>query len=362
MKSSKLIPFILAGVLITIYIFGCEFGQSPHQTLTDAIQKVPNLTEITGGENAIINVQQDGQYSMFKVDVGNLGFNTEITNGTYHAWCAQLGVPINYGEDIRSVKLNKTNKDATFNQLSYIVNNRKSYEQMYSGLSWKEIQIALWIVLETNDLKLETIANRLVPEVDGFNPDYVNGIILDLKQNGLNFKPGFGDIQLILLQSDLVQDPLIEQGCQTAMARMNDDPNDFEHPWYDHPWFTYLIVAPGDLTSENTPTYYLYAAQTIRVGEVFIWKDGDYLKVKIVLDEEYMGMPLYMSESHVDINLDDTSFKPPPEFGTWDSNIEVDCDTGPTTHTLSWNNDWDVVDLYIAVHAVVCVDDGTCGL
>ncbi|MDZ4181625.1 MAG: hypothetical protein U1B83_02015, partial [Candidatus Cloacimonadaceae bacterium] len=88
------------------------------------------------------------------------------------------------------------------------------------------------------------------------------------------------------------EDPVFNT--ETAMMRMNDLPNDFSYPWGTHPWFTYAVHKPGSTPS----TFYFYAAQHYRVGEVDIWKDAGKLYVNVRLDAPYQ-----MTESHLNVQL-----------------------------------------------------------
>jgi len=129
---------------------------------------------------------------------------------------------------------------------------------------------------------------------------------------------------------------------ETAWARMNDDPDDFTYNFTGSNWATYIIY------NETQETFYLYAGQYHRSGELHVWKDNGYLYVKYILDDD-------MSESHLHINtslecIPQNSGGPIP--GQFDYKKNHDHVT-EYTYTISWNQSWNNRDLFIAAHAVV---------
>ena len=140
--------------------------------------------------------------------------------------------------------------------------------------------------------------------------------------------------------------------CETAMVRMQDWPEDYDYRWPGHPWFSYIIHKP----TEDKETFYFYAAQTHRVGEVEIWKDGDQLYLEIKLDEGFT-----MSESHVNVARSEEELTAGPgnglAFGTWPYTAAHEPAVPTYKYTIDWEEEWDDQDLYIAVHGEVCAEE-----
>ena len=132
---------------------------------------------------------------------------------------------------------------------------------------------------------------------------------------------------------------------ETAWARMNDDPEDFTYDFPGNNWATYIIY------NETQETFYLYAGQEYRVGELIVWKDTTHLFVKYDLDDGYT-----MSESHLHVA---TSLEDIPQNGggpipgQFDHKEDHDPRVTEYTYQINWDDDWDGKDLYIAAHAVV---------
>lgn len=139
------------------------------------------------------------------------------------------------------------------------------------------------------------------------------------------------------------------RGYETAMARMKDDPNDFTFKWENHPWFTYVEYIEFDLSEGGKTTYYFYAAQTQRVGEVDVWKTDGNLNIEVRLDSGYE-----MSESHAIVQLNADAYQPPAQFGRWPYKKDHEPAVSNYTYQIPWEEEWDNAEvLYIAVHAVV---------
>lgn len=129
----------------------------------------------------------------------------------------------------------------------------------------------------------------------------------------------------------------MEKTCETAMARMYDDPENFTYKFNKHPWFSYLKVTP----TAQKQTFYYYAAQHYKVGEVDIWKEGGYLYVDVRLFEDFE-----LKELHINVQTSLTATPSPQStaFGKYPY----------TSSPIAWKGVWDGKQLFITVHGVVC--------
>ena len=357
MKRGMFVKFFLPLFLLAFAFTSCELDDNPVKTFDEALERIPDVEPIQGADNATVNVRNDRDRSYFRMSIEN----TSGLNGVYNAWCVQLDEPLQRGVEHSGTKLYSTDRDKFFNKLSYVINKRNVYEKQLEGLSWKDIQVVFWVILETENYNLSSIENRLPSAVDGYNPIYVNNIVNDVKNNGGDFKPGLTDTRLVYYEVQNNQDGVAEE-LGTAMARMNDDPNDLTYKFEVHEWFTYLVVTPKD--EDNKVTHYLYVGNipSTRVGEVEIWKDSDYLYVKYILDSDY---EMSNSEVHIDIAERDDQGEPkdpdffpvqqPWAFGQYLSKEEHDPNATEFTHIIDWDPSWDDEELYIVAHADVFI-------
>ena len=142
---------------------------------------------------------------------------------------------------------------------------------------------------------------------------------------------------------------------ETAWARMYDISDDFTYEFPGSNWATYII----NQSTENEATFYLYAAQHYRAGELHVWKDDSYLYVEYDLDDSYD-----MSESHLHVNtsldgIPQNNGNSPP--GQFDHKEDHDPRVTEYTYEIPWDPSWNNHDLYITAHAVVWIWDwGIC--
>jgi hypothetical protein len=357
MKKQSVLKFFLPLLLVAFVFMSCEVDNNPVQTLEQVIERIPAIEPIQGADNATVIVRSGEGRSHFKIAIEN----TSSFNGVYNAWCIELGVPVETGMEYSGTPLYATDKDKIFNKLNYIINNRNAYEREMVGLSWKDIQVAFWVILETQDYNLAAIENRVSGSIPDFNPTYVNTILDDVKANANSFEPGMTDTRLFYYELQGGQNGVGEK-LGTAMARMTDDPNALIYQFDGHPWFTYLVVTPPTDGSKDTRFLYVGAPPSTRVGIVEIWREGSTLRVKYLYDA---GFDMSQSQVHVAVaefdeegeplNPDFFLLQPPWAFGQYLSVEDHDPNTSDFTHIIPWVSGWDDVPLYIAAHADVFI-------
>ncbi|TKJ38004.1 hypothetical protein CEE36_10865 [candidate division TA06 bacterium B3_TA06] len=116
--------------------------------------------------------------------------------------------------------------------------------------------------------------------------------------------------------------------------------------------FEYWPGSPEPFLDEgDEETFYLYAAQHHRVGELLVWNDSSFLYVKYVTDEGYD-----MSETHLHVDPQSDSIPQAngnPIPGRFDYKEEHDPRVNEYTYEVEWDSTWDGKDLNIAAHAMV---------
>lgn len=358
MKQMSALKLLLPLLIVAFAFMSCE--QNVVGTFEDAIDRVPNVQTITGAENVTLNVTNDRDRSYFRVSVSNIAPNSDIANGVYYAWCVELDKPLSTGQNLDGAKLFSTRKDAAFNKVAYIINNRYTLERENPGLSWREIQVAIWVITDSPDMTLGSIADRI--SIEGYNESYVNNIISDVKSNGSSFTPGMQHTNLILMDAGN-DEQLIVGESNTAWARMNNDPDDFLYAFNPDPddpsivaggnWATYIKVIPND----DPQVFYLYAGQTNWVGLLNVSRDADNLYVEFDLFDDYR---LNITHVHVGLEFPDdfpTAGNPwdNPQIGQFDYGDSYDY-VQNVTETIPFDSFyWDDLgqELLIAAHAVV---------
>jgi hypothetical protein len=285
MRRLNSIRFLLPLLLFAFTFPSCD---NPVGKLEDLGDRIPDIHLIRGVENATIKVKYDRDRSYFKVSINN----TSVLNGEYNAWCVQMGISFRGGGEHPEVRLYTTNRDKIFNQISYIVNTRNRYENELAGLSWREIQVAMWVILETLGYDLTAIESRIPSSVEGYNPSYVNKILNDVRTNGRNFQTGSTDIRLIYYEVGDVQNGVIEEGAWAWAEEVEGEPQR-NYPIHDNnkPWGWYILYYFGETNETVTGTEVFRSLliagagqnvveQGIQVGYVDLWVEGDILKVR----------------------------------------------------------------------------------
>jgi hypothetical protein len=129
---------------------------------------------------------------------------------------------------------------------------------------------------------------------------------------------------------------------QTAWARMQDEPSGYDYIFDGHVWFSYLMVEP----TAYIQTFYFYAAQAHRVGEVDIWVENGYLHIEIRMDQGFALAEA--TKVNVQTSLNDYSN---PAWAPGQYPL-----TGNSSFSIAWLDAWNDEILYIAIHGVVSGD------
>ena len=358
-----MIKFFLPLFLLAFAFTNCELDDNPVKTFDEALERIPDVELIEGADNATVNVRNDRDRSYFKISVRDVSDNSIIPNGAvFNAWCIELDIGLTRGQDLTGAKLYATANDPVLNKLAYIINNRDNFERQLPGLLWKDIQVAFWVVVESKDMRLESIADKFPSAVEGYNAAYVRSIISDVQSNGSEFKPGIGHTQLFLMNAGDDEQLTVGES-NTAWARMNGGSggphDDFTHAFNPDNgddskvgggnWATYIKFEPSGATD-----FPLYAGKTNFVGNLNVSKDSDFLVVRYNLKDGYV-----LSETHVHVGLEF-----PDDFPTssnvWENPKLGDFDYGDTynfensvTESIPWDQDWNDKEILIAAHAVV---------
>jgi len=276
MKTSSAFKLFLPLFIVVFAFTSCDMNENPVGTFEEAVERVPDVQLIEGADNATINVRYDRQHSYFTVNVSNIGNLESISDGVYYAWCLQMDRPISTNSDHSGTKLYSTSSDKIFNKLNYIINRQSFYVNDLHDLTWKDIQVAMWVILETPDLRIETIADQMPSSVDGYIPENVNAIISDVQNNGRNFKPQFGHKELIMANSSGENQDIGFVRTETAFG--GDSEGDGSAWWY---YFD----------RSGAETQNIWAGQTMNAGDVTITESNNVCSIEILLDSPWILQP-----------------------------------------------------------------------
>jgi hypothetical protein len=270
MKQNRLFFVTIATTILFLFLIGCDQGENPVQSFRDVVDKIPNLQPIEGAQNVSKTVKTNFDDSYFTIEIRNVAPGAAIQDGVYNGWCLQMEVPISTDIETHGHQIFSTQNDGKYNYINYLLNKRSSYNESYANLTWREVQVAIWTILETSDFNLGRIESRIPSSVDGYNTDLVNVILGDVQKNGWRYKPQVGHIKLNYINNENEQDTGYEQ-CETAWS---------EGPRYTEQgnWAMYTPYVP-DTTVD------LIAGQNMVAGTVhFSAAVGGQVTITIELD------------------------------------------------------------------------------
>ena len=139
----------------------------------------PGLTDnnselliIDGGENATLDVVKGGK-SYFNLAVRNTGtpiitYLQELKNG----WSLKWKSPVNNDTTYEGVTLYSTYNEEYWKPVNYLLNNREEIEAEFPDAGYREMQAAIWMLLDFTDFDPETASISDLPDDMQANGQY----------------------------------------------------------------------------------------------------------------------------------------------------------------------------------------------
>ena len=177
---------------VLIGITACDTNQSVG--LQDSLSMVPDLQLIKGAENTSITVN-NGTDSYFSVDLANIAANDQVQEGNSKGWCIAWNKPIasdNARHD--GLKLYSSYGDENWRPVNYLLNIKPHLESVDPDLTYREIQAAIWTLMDfpkfdLNQIRIEQLPDRLVRNGQyNFDKQKVDQIVTHVKQNYESFR------------------------------------------------------------------------------------------------------------------------------------------------------------------------------
>jgi hypothetical protein len=198
--------------IISSGLIACESTNSV-DGLEDSLSDIPNLNLIEGAEQVVATVNKDRRTSNFMIKLDGMEEKSGIEAGEYAAFCALWDTPINssngsYGE----VSLHSIKGESYWQGVNYLVNNVDRYFEENEDLTWLEVQIALWSIMDHKKFDMNEIPNNELPSYvrDGvFKQDLIDSIMSDVEKNKSTFDPTVGGNRAYYAQVPDAQDQII---------------------------------------------------------------------------------------------------------------------------------------------------------
>ncbi len=215
MKNKSAYKIILPLLLVAFVLTNCDVQDANVGTFEDAADKIPNFTVIPGAESVSVTVERNNDNAYFDVNLGNIGSDAEILDGDFLGWCAHWSAPIGTsGEVYEGVTLYSTLGDENWNKLNYLLNHRQNFMDNIEGATYREIQAAIWTLIEFKEFDVNT--NRIFNEL---NENAFNRILNNVREKGsyFRYKPGmiyavFADMSVNETDGESTQTVIVEHG------------------------------------------------------------------------------------------------------------------------------------------------------
>lgn len=170
-------------VLTTILLFvSCSDEQAFNVTDLGLVDGTADLLVVDGGDNVTLDVQK-GHSSYFDLKIRDTGSNTHLGTGTKGGWTLQWESPVSHDTTYEGVTLYSTFNEEYWKPINYLLNNRDEIVANDTNIDYREIQAAIWLLLDFTDFDLETSNLQKLPEdmvengQHNFDPDKAKQIV-----------------------------------------------------------------------------------------------------------------------------------------------------------------------------------------
>jgi probable HAF family extracellular repeat protein len=113
------------------------------------------LSLLDGGDNATLDIMK-GENSYLDLAVRNTGSNSHISTGIKQGWALQWESSVNNDTTYESVTLYSTYDEDYWKPLNYLLNNREEIVENNPGIGYREMQAAVWMLLDFTEFSPES--------------------------------------------------------------------------------------------------------------------------------------------------------------------------------------------------------------
>jgi hypothetical protein len=147
---------MVAGAL---FITACQDSVNP--SLEESVAPYLELEAIEGASNTNVTVNRGdahGLDSYFAFDLSNIESNGLIREGVVEGWCLEWNKPIRQNNDVhQGVELYNTYGSSTWKSANYLMTIKKELKANDPDLTYREIQVALWSLIDTPTFNLDEV-------------------------------------------------------------------------------------------------------------------------------------------------------------------------------------------------------------
>jgi len=348
------LAILLAGM---VALYSCD--NISDQGIEESLDTVPNLVPVDGAQNVTATVER-GSNSYFNINLSGVGENDFIREGITEAWCIDYRTPIDSDGSVHSgLKIYNTKGDKTFESINKLFLIKNHLMDQYEEITYREIQVAIWSLLEYPKFDMDNISTNDVPSrmvsngQFNFDQSMVKRIVKTVKegarvqsmQRTAELDVTAEDIEYLLEGVCVVETPADQQTvivpCGETLWAWGQ--NSFRQLDLSDKWgYVYqfdtnegntaetpLIAGGGfDKEGEMDPEVDQQLMDHI-VGDLHLELDGDYLNVTYE-----MHVPMLLNDIHFWVGcttMDDDHFPgvPPGQLSKAETGYEFNDEDGP---------------------------------
>lgn len=383
MKKSGVLAIVTILIGVLFAFSSCE--QSTSTEFDESFDVIQNVSPISGAQDVSMDLKNDRNQAQFIVDFSNIEQNNLINNGTKEAWCIEWDDNAIEGTQ-NGVKLYSTKGQAGWDKLNYFLNIKNQLQEQDPELTWKEIQVVIWSLVEHKPFDVDEIPNY--QNFDNqfyengeykFNVQKVKNIVSQVKSevssNKLKGELNYS-VSAVIVENDgqtvMVEGDETFWAFGTAYNFRCDDKNGPDTKDGDGQWgwaYDFNNTDPNSQTTElvagagqsDCPDPTVEDAGGTIVGDVTIERNGDDLTITLsvlsdsdyAIDVVHIDVDDVLSELVERINNDGGNV-PPGQFPLqWSDDENGEWATEVTfTVDLVENGLNDASNLYFAIHGV----------
>ena len=327
MNRNRILGIFTALFIGALYLGACQ--NNVNTTLEDSIAPYMELEAIQGASNATMTVNRGeakGLDSYFAFEVRNVKSNGMIREGLTQGWCLEWDKPMSQNNDVHTgIEMYNTFGSRTWKPANYLMNIKNELKVNDPELTYREIQVALWSLIEVPRFDLDQVLengempNRLMRNGQpNFSVDKVKEIVNRVRSEVSNFEytPGTPVIVFSNTGPEEQNGGSVTCGGETAWA---------QGPEYGQGWAMYV---PYDGSEKSVS---LIAGQHYDIGTVsFSAPDNGMVTITIELNAQ--GGFQNTSENVKIQGYNDTPSNRPGGLGNF--NYKGSADSDETTFSI----------------------------
>lgn len=303
--------FILLALLFAGAFFFSACQDTTNNSFEDTVEPYMELQAINEASNTTITLNRGeakGLDSYFAFEIANVKENKFVREGLTEGWCLEWDKPISQNNDVhRGIEMYSTYGSKTWKPANYLMNIKRELKENDPSLTYKEIQVALWSLIETPEFDLDKVlatnqmpARMMMNGQPNFSVSKVKKIVDKVRSESADFNYGFGSDYFVFAKTghnDQNGGHTTTKCAETAWSDGNP---------YGQGWATYTEYNG----SEKTVT--LYAGQHYDIGTVtFSAPNGGVVTITIEMNENGG----FQNTSDENVKIQDYSSTPPNKPG-----------------------------------------------